>query len=73
MKDILAKIVQYDNIVIHRHKNPDPDALGSQLGLRAILRANFPNKTIAELALMNRVWRFLAVWTSYQILILKAS
>lgn len=47
MKDILAKIVEYDDIVIHRHKNPDPDALGSQLGLRAILRANFPNKTIA--------------------------
>ena len=47
MKDILAKIVQYDDIVIHRHKNPDPDALGSQLGLRAILRTNFPNKSIA--------------------------
>lgn len=47
MKDILAKIVEYDDIVIHRHKNPDPDALGSQLGLRAILRTNFPNKSIA--------------------------
>lgn len=46
MKDILEKIKDYDEIVIHRHKNPDPDALGSQLGLREILRTNFPNKQI---------------------------
>ena len=45
MNDILSKIRAYDEIVIHRHKNPDPDALGSQLGLRDILRMNFPDKT----------------------------
>lgn len=47
MNDILNKIKAYDEIVIHRHKNPDPDALGSQLGLRDILRTNFPDKTIS--------------------------
>ena len=47
MNDILNKIRAYDEIVIHRHKNPDPDALGSQLGLRDILRMNFPDKTIS--------------------------
>lgn len=46
MKEILDKIRKYDDIVIHRHKNPDPDALGSQLGLREILRTNFPDKQI---------------------------
>lgn len=47
MNDILDKIKAYDEIVIHRHKNPDPDALGSQLGLRDILRTNFPDKTVS--------------------------
>lgn len=46
MNEILKKIEAYDLILIHRHKNPDPDALGSQAGLRAILRENFPNKRI---------------------------
>lgn len=46
MKEILTKIKEYDTILIHRHKNPDQDALGSQCGLRAILRANFPEKKI---------------------------
>lgn len=46
MNQILKKIKAYDTILIHRHKNPDPDALGSQAGLRAILRANFPDKKI---------------------------
>ena len=47
MNDILDKIKAYDEIVIHRHMNPDPDALGSQLGLRDILRTNFPDKTVS--------------------------
>lgn len=36
----------YDTIVIHRHRNPDGDAIGSQIGLKHILRANFPGKRI---------------------------
>lgn len=46
MNEILEKIKEYELILIHRHKNPDPDALGSQAGLRAILRENFPDKRI---------------------------
>lgn len=46
MNEILEKIKSYDTILIHRHKNPDPDAYGSQCGLRAILRAHFPEKKI---------------------------
>lgn len=43
---ILAKIKAYDTIIIHRHMRPDPDALGSQAGLQAILQHNFPDKTV---------------------------
>lgn len=60
MNDILAKIKAYDDIVIHRHKNPDPDALGSQLGLREILRTNFPEKTIAAVGFDEPSLAFMA-------------
>ena len=43
---ILEAIRQYDTIIIHRHTNPDGDALGSQIGLKHILKDNFPNKKI---------------------------
>ena len=43
---ILAKIKEYDTIIIHRHMKPDPDALGSQVGLKALLEHHFPEKTI---------------------------
>lgn len=44
--EILTKIKQYNTIIIHRHKRPDPDAIGSQMGLASILKASFPGKTI---------------------------
>jgi len=44
--DILNEIKKYDRIIIHRHSKPDGDALGSQIGLRHILKANFPEKEI---------------------------
>ena len=43
---ILAKIKEYENIVISRHLRPDGDALGSSKGLAAALRASFPEKHI---------------------------
>ena len=43
---ILEKIKEYDTIIIHRHMKPDPDALGSQVGLKALLKYHFPEKTI---------------------------
>ena len=45
-KAILEKIRQHDRIIIHRHKSPDGDALGSQIGLKHILMDNFPEKEI---------------------------
>ncbi|HGC9800990.1 TPA: bifunctional oligoribonuclease/PAP phosphatase NrnA [Streptococcus agalactiae] len=45
-QQILDKIKEYDTIIIHRHMRPDPDALGSQIGLRDIIRHNFPKKKV---------------------------
>ena len=43
----LAKaFAAYDRIILHRHKNPDGDALGSQIGLKHLLLENFPGKEV---------------------------
>lgn len=47
-EEILATIKAFDRIIIHRHQRPDPDALGSQVGLAEILRASFPKKVIYQ-------------------------
>ncbi|MCZ2491856.1 DHH family phosphoesterase [Dellaglioa carnosa] len=46
--EILKKIKQFDTIIIHRHQSPDPDAIGSQSGLAAIIRASFPEKKVYQ-------------------------
>ena len=56
---VLEEIKRYDKIVIHRHTNPDGDALGSQIGLCEILKANFPNKKIYMVGDMNRRFAFM--------------
>lgn len=43
---IFAEIKKYNRIIIHRHQRPDPDAIGSQVGLARILRASFPYKQV---------------------------
>ena len=43
---VLNLIRQYPRVIIHRHKNPDGDAMGSQFGLARILRDSFPEKEI---------------------------
>jgi phosphoesterase RecJ-like protein len=43
---ILEKIKKHEKIVIVRHRRPDGDALGASYGLREILRASFPGKTV---------------------------
>ncbi|MGX7196984.1 DHH family phosphoesterase [Enterococcus olivae] len=46
--DILTAIKHYETIIIHRHLRPDPDAIGSQVGLAELLRKSFPEKTIYQ-------------------------
>ena len=45
-KQIYNKIKKYNTIVIARHIGPDPDALGSTLGLKELILNNFPNKKV---------------------------
>ena len=64
-QQIFDQITSHETVIIHRHMKPDPDALGSQMGLKAILEHNFPEKRIlatgydepslAWLALMDQV------------------
>ena len=45
-EQVLQEIQRFDRIIIHRHSRPDGDALGSQIGLKHILKENFPEKEI---------------------------
>ncbi|KXB34152.1 DHH family phosphoesterase [Aerococcus christensenii] len=45
-QEIMQAIKAYDTIILHRHVRPDPDALGSQMGLKAVLEATFPDKRV---------------------------
>lgn len=45
-KKINAAIKKYDTIIIHRHKNPDMDAIGSQVGLYYLIKDNYPHKNV---------------------------
>lgn len=50
MNSILAKIKEYNRIIVFRHKRPDGDAVGSTKGLCEILRLTYPEK---EILLLN--------------------
>ena len=45
-EQVLQEIRNFDRIIIHRHSRPDGDALGSQIGLKHIIKANFPEKEV---------------------------
>ena len=45
-KQIYKKIKKANTIIIARHVGPDPDALGSSLGLKQIIIDNFPDKKV---------------------------
>ena len=42
----LELIKAYDTVIIHRHTNPDGDAIGAQTGLYFLIKANFPEKAV---------------------------
>ena len=44
--EVWQAIRRYDTIVIHRHANPDGDAIGSQVGLAGLIHDNCPDKRI---------------------------
>ena len=52
-------IKQYDTIIIHRHSRPDGDAMGSQLGMKRIIKENFPNKAVYTVGDSSRFFEFM--------------
>ena len=57
--ELLEKIKEFDTIIIHRHSNPDGDALGSQIGLKNIIKENFPDKTVYVVGDMTARFAFM--------------
>ena len=57
--ELLTKIKEYNTIIIHRHSNPDGDALGSQIGLKNIIKENFPEKTVYVVGDMTARFAFM--------------
>jgi len=45
-RQIIDTIASYETIIIHRHVRPDPDAYGSQQGLKELILANYPEKKV---------------------------
>lgn len=56
---IYRKIKKFDTIVIARHVGPDPDALGSSLGLKDSIQATFPKKKVYAVGLGAAKFRYL--------------
>ncbi len=59
-EQILQLIQKYDRIIIHRHTSPDGDALGSQIGLKHIIRENFLGKEVYAVGDEARRYSFMA-------------
>ncbi|MBQ8431665.1 MAG: bifunctional oligoribonuclease/PAP phosphatase NrnA [Clostridia bacterium] len=58
-EQVLSCVKEYDRIIIHRHQNPDGDALGSQIGLKHILQDSFPQKQILVVGDMTPRYAFM--------------
>lgn len=46
MEHILNKIKEYNRVIIHGHNRPDGDCLGSQFGLKDLIKSSFPEKEV---------------------------
>lgn len=58
-ENILDLIEKYPRIIIHRHKNPDGDALGAQIGLKHIIKDTYPDKEVFAVGDMTPRYAFM--------------
>ncbi|SDH32726.1 phosphoesterase RecJ domain-containing protein [Alteribacillus persepolensis] len=59
-QQIIKAIEAYQVIYIYRHERPDPDAIGSQAGLAALIKANYPEKQVVLMGEDDESMHFLA-------------
>ena len=50
---IIQAIRENDPIILHRHWNPDGDALGSQIGLKHLILTNYQEDADTKTLLLN--------------------
>lgn len=58
-KQIKKEIKRFDDIIIVRHIGADPDALGSQFGLKELIKLNFPDKNVYALGMPASRFKYL--------------
>ena len=56
IKELIEK---YDRIIIHRHSSPDGDAIGSQVGLKHIIKENYPEKEVYTVGDASKRYSFI--------------
>lgn len=58
-KKIEERIKAHKNIVIYHHIRPDGDCLGSQFGMKNLIKVNFPDKTVCTIGDSQGIYSFL--------------
>ncbi len=58
-KTIYKKIKEFKKIIIARHIGADPDALGSSIGLREIIKETFPKKEVYAIGTTSSKFKYM--------------
>jgi len=65
-RQIYKKIKKYNTIVIAHHIGPDPDALGSTLGLKDIILNKFPKKNVYVVGASPAKFKYVGVGDKFE-------